>query len=405
METIRPNTEFRAHDRTSSQDPAAGGGADHARGTFIALVAVLLAFGTLMVQSASITSWPTDFEQVYLSRHVVFLVAAVSAAAACSFLPAGFWIRAAPWIFWATVALLGLVLVPGIGTRVNGAQRWLRFGPLSLQPSELAKIALPLMLCRLALARRDRWKNLFAGTIPIVWPIAIVVPLVLVEPDLGTAVFLTLGAGIALFVAGWPLRHLILAVAVVVPLAGTLVALRPYQLQRITGFIAAWSDTGEAPYQLQQSLLSLGEGGLLGVGLGQGWQKLSFLPEANTDFVFAVVGEELGLTGTLGVLAIWAGLYVCGLHLLKRLPRDSFARPAAFTLLTQLAVQAVMNVAVVTALVPPKGIPHPLISYGGSDLVAGLAAIGIVLSLTRASSPRRLQDASTESRSMIVQRP
>ena len=392
METCQPKTEFWTH------DPHRVGSADRARSLFIALVAVLLAFGTLMVHSASITSWPTEFEQIYLSRHLVFLLVGISTAAVCSVLPPVFWRQAAPWIFWATVALLVLVLVPGLGTRVNGAQRWLRFGPLSLQPSELAKIALPLMLCRLAIARRDRWTNLLGGSLPILWPIGIVVPLVLIEPDLGTAVFLTLGAAVALFVAGWPLRHMLLAIAVVVPLAGGLVALRPYQLQRITGFVAAWSDGGKAPYQLQQSLVSLGEGGLLGVGLGRGWQKLSFLPEANTDFVFAVVGEELGLAGTLGLLAVWAGVYVAGLQLVLRLPRNSFAWPVAFTLLTQLAVQATINMAVVTALVPPKGIPHPLISYGGSDLVTGLAAIGIVLSLTRpvrSAAPQRQVPAAT----------
>lgn len=377
VETLEPKSELWTRAPTLT-DPA-----DHARNMFIALVVVLLAFGTLMVHSASITSWPTEFEQIYLSRHLLFLLVGVATAAACAALPGRFWFRAAPWIFWATAALLVLVLVPGIGTRVNGAQRWLRFGPLSLQPSELAKIALPLMLCRLAIARRDRWKRLLAGTVPILWPIAVLAPLVLIEPDLGTAVFLTLGAAIALFVAGWPLRHMLLAIAVVVPLAGGLVALRPYQLQRITGFVAAWSDGGEAPYQLQQSLVSLGEGGLLGVGLGRGWQKLSFLPEANTDFVFAVVGEELGLAGTLGLLAVWVGVYVCGLGIVLRLPRDGYAWPVAFTLLTQLAIQAAINMAVVTALVPPKGIPHPLISYGGSDLVTGLAAIGIVLSLTQ----------------------
>jgi cell division protein FtsW len=357
--------------------------ADHPRSLFLALITVLLAFGTLMVHSASITSWPTEFEQVYLSRHLAFLVFGASVAAACSVLPGPFWHRAAPWIFWGTVALLVAVLIPGIGTRVNGAQRWLRFGPLSLQPSELAKIALPLMLCRLAEARRERWRGFLPGTLPILWPLAVTVPLVLVEPDLGTAAFLTVGGAIALFVAGWPLRHLVLTTAVVVPMVGLLVALRPYQLQRITGFLAAWSDAGEAPWQLQQSLVSLGAGGVSGVGLGQGWQKLSFLPEANTDFVFAVVGEELGLAGTLGLVAVWAGLFVAGLAVVNRLPRTGYAWPVAFTLLTQLVLQAVLNMAVVTALVPPKGIPHPLISYGGSALVASLAAVGIILSLTR----------------------
>lgn len=132
--------------------------------------------------------------------------------------------------------------------------------------------------------------------------------------------------------------------------------------------------------------MSLGAGGITGVGLGKGWQKLSFLPEANTDFVFAVIGEELGLVGTLGLAAVWIGLYVFGLRLLRHQPRDSFAYIAGFTLLTQLVLQAALNVAVVTAMVPPKGIPHPLLSYGGSNLVVSIVSLGIVLSLSRESA-------------------
>jgi cell division protein FtsW len=160
------------------------------------------------------------------------------------------------------------------------------------------------------------------------------------------------------------------------------VSLKPYQMQRISGFLAAWTDLSQAPYQLQQSLMSLGAGGVTGVGIGRGWQKLSFLPEANTDFVFAVVGEELGLIGTLGLIAVWIGLYIAGLRTLRHLPRTGFEYAAGFTLLTQLVLQAALNVAVVTAMVPPKGIPHPLLSYGGSNLVVSIVSLGIVLSLS-----------------------
>jgi len=350
---------------------------------FLALAGVLLGFGVLMVHSASITSRPTEFEQVYLSRHMVFVCLGLAAATIAAALPAQYWRPLAPVLFLLTVALLVAVLVPGLGTRVNGSQRWLRYGNLSLQPSELAKLTLPLCLCWLIERRRQLLEGWIAGPLVLLLPIGTAVALVLLEPDLGTAMFLLGSAALVLFVSGFPLRNFIAGAACAIPLAATLVVLRPYQMKRITGFLAVWSDWKEAPYQLQQSLLTLGTGGISGVGLGKGWQKLSFLPEANTDFVFAVIGEELGLVGTLGLVLLWGGLYACGLRMLKPLRRDSFEYILGFTLLTQLVVQAALNIAVVTALVPPKGISHPLISYGGSNLVISLTALGMLLGLTR----------------------
>ena len=348
----------------------------------------MIGLGVVMVHSASITSWPSDFDRVYLSRHLTFLCLGALVAAVCANLPARVWYQFAPHLFLLTLVLLVAVLIPGVGTRVNGAQRWLRFGPISVQPSELAKLALPLFLTRLIVGRRDRIRHWFWGTLPLVWPIACVVPLVAEQPDLGTALFLITLGGMTLFLGGWPVRNFLVAGGMTVPAAITLFALKPYQLRRITGFVAAWQDFRQAPYQIKQSLLTLGAGGLNGVGLGRGWQKLSFLPEANTDFVFAVIGEELGLIGTLSLIVLWTVLYLAGLRLLRRFARDSFVYIACATLLTQLVLQAALNVAVVTAVVPPKGIPHPLISYGGSSLVVSLTAIGILISLSCARSGR-----------------
>lgn len=336
-----------------------------------------------MVYSASITSWPTEFERIYLSRHLLFFLLGGSAAAVCAYLPGRFWYRVSPVLFLVCMALLLLVLVPGIGTKVNGAQRWLRLGSFSLQPSELAKIALPLLVCRLIAARRDRLSHWWSGTVPILLPIIAVVPLVIIQPDLGTTLFLLTGCMVALFVGGWPIRNFLLSVLAVIPCGFYLVALKPYQIQRITGFLDAWADWNQAPYQMKQSLISMGAGGFFGSGLGKGWQKLGFVPEANTDFVFAVVGEELGMLGTLSLVAFWIALYVTGVRLLSYLERRSFAAIAGLTLLTQIVFQAALNVAIVTGMVPPKGISHPLISYGGSNLVVTLVSLGIILSLSR----------------------
>lgn len=361
---------------------------DFLKKLFIAEGCVLLGLGLLMVHSASVTSRPTDFDDVYLSRHLLFLSVGLLAAGSAALLPPRFWQRAAPWLFLLTLILLIIVLVPGVGTRVKGAQRWLRYGGSSLQPSELAKIAVPLLTCRWIVAAGPRITTWHSGIVPLLLPTALVVPLILLQPDLGTAVFLTGTTLLTLFIAGWPLRNFVLGLSLSVPAVLSFLVMKPYQQRRITGFLQTWADWDAAPYQIKQSLVTFGAGGFVGVGLGKGWQKLSFLPEANTDFIFAVIGEELGLVGTLGLIILWCVFYLTGLRLLSALDNRSFEFLAGFSLLTMLTLQAMLNVAVVTALVPPKGISHPLISAGGSNLVVCLLSLGIVLSLTRAVAER-----------------
>lgn len=352
---------------------------------FLSLSTVLIGFGVLMVHSASVTSWPTEFEQVYLTRHIRFLVIALVAASIAGMMPARFWIKMAPWMFLGTILLLGAVLVPGVGTKVNGAQRWLRLGGFSMQPSELAKITLPLFLARLAVNRRENLRRIFRGTVPFAFPVASTVVLVVLEPDLGTTLFLAGSSALVLFLAGWPVRNFVLGIGASASGIVFLVTAYSYRLRRITDFVSVWTDFSNSDaWQLKQSLITLGSGGFWGVGLGRGHQKLSFLPESNTDFVFAVAGEELGLAGTIGLVALWCGVFWAGLQLFRRFRPDCFCTVVALTLLTQLVGQALLNTAVVTALVPTTGIPHPLVSYGGSSLVVSVVSLGIIVSLSRA---------------------
>lgn len=352
---------------------------------FLSLTSVLIGFGVLMVHSASITSWPTEFEQVYLARHLKYLTIGVIAASVAGCMPARFWLRAAPWFFAVTILSLGLVLVPGIGTRVNGAARWLRFGPVSMQPSELAKITMPLFLAAMVIKRRERLNKLFRGTVPFLIPVGIVTTLVVLEPDLGTTLFLLGSACLVLFFGGWPLRNFVVGIVMACGGCVYLVLAQAYRMRRITEFVSVWTDFKNSDaWQLKQSLVTLGAGENWGVGLGRGSQKLSFLPESNTDFVFAVVGEELGLAGTLGLAALWCGVFWSGTRLVRKLRSDCFASIVSMAFLTQLVGQALINAAVVTALLPTTGIPHPLVSYGGSSIVVSVLSIGIVVSLSRA---------------------
>lgn len=364
---------------------------DASRGLFISLTGVLLGFGLIMVHSASITSWPTTFERVYLSRHAVFLIVAVCSSCVCAALPARFWWKASPYLFLLTLALLVLVLLPGVGTQVNGARRWLRAGGISIQPSEIAKLTLPLFMGRILVRHRQRIRHWFHGTVPVLAPLALAAPLVFIEPDLGTAVFLVVVASLLLWLAGWPIRNYLVCLVILLPCAGLFLSMKPYQLERIRGFVSTWRDVNLAPYQIRQSLMSLGEGGIQGVGVGKGWQKLSFLPEANTDFVFSVVGEELGLLGTSCLIVIWSGFFLSGYAILRRHDRSSYPYLVGMVLLTEFVLQAAINTAVVTAVLPPKGISHPFLSYGGSNLIVSLTAVGIILSL--ASTPTSEGDA------------
>ena len=347
---------------------------------------LLLAVGLLMVYSASITSRPSALEEVYLSRQVTFLMFAVAVAAGCTLIPAGCWRRLAPLMFVLTLILLAAVLTTPFGVSVNGARRWLKLWGLTLQPSELAKLSLPLLICRLSADDCWRVQGWLRSMVRVALPTGLILGLIVAEPDLGTTLFLGVICGVALWLCGWPLSRFLTIGALAVPAVGVLIAARPYQIARLQGFLAAWRDFDLAPYQLRQSLTALGSGGPLGTGLGLGQQKLSFLPEANTDFAFAVIGEELGLLGTCGVIVLWGALFGLGLKLLAPLKRGSFEHAAGLTLLTSLVLQATLNMAVVLALVPPKGISLPLISYGGSSLLVSLAALGILISLSRGTS-------------------
>ncbi|WP_437229686.1 FtsW/RodA/SpoVE family cell cycle protein [Planctomicrobium sp. SH661] len=357
-------------------------------GLFLTFAGMLLAIGMLMVYSSSFTSVPSEEEQTFLTRQMIFLLLAGLGGIGASRVPAGVWKTVAPLLYAGTVCMLILVLIPGIGRSVNGAQRWFRLGPMSLQPSETAKLTLPLILCTLISRQRLQQRWSLTNLITFCGLSLIPMGLIVVEPDLGTAIFVGLTALLALWLSGCPVKYFIMTLLPACPLGLMFFALKPYQLARLRGFVDTWIHPEEAPYQIQQSLVTLGVGGISGVGLGQGWQKLSFLPEANTDFVMAVIGEELGLVGTLGVLGLWTGIYLTGLKLVRRVPNGSFERALAMTLLTALVVQAVVNMAVITALVPPKGISHPFISYGGSNLGLSIFCLGMIVSLTRLPDTR-----------------
>jgi cell division protein FtsW len=286
-----------------------------------------------------------------------------------------------PYVYYlagASVLVLVLVMVPGIGVRVNGAQRWIDFGPMRLQVSEIGKLGLLFMMAHyLASYRRDLDDFLKGYFVPCTL-LATICGLIIIEPDFGTAFLCGLVGGVMMFLAGVRLLYLIPTGILGVGLFSLAVYLDPIRLQRVTSFLDVEANRSDSAYQLWQGILAFGAGGIHGVGLGSGRQQMSFLPEAHTDFIFAIVGEELGLLFTIGVVVLFMTLFFVGLLQLKRAP-NLYQYLLVMGALLFVTFQALINIGVVTGCLPTKGMSLPFISYGGSNLVFMFVLMGIIL--------------------------
>jgi cell division protein FtsW len=286
--------------------------------------------------------------------------------------------RATPLLLGLSFLLLLAVLVPGIGLQVNGAQRWLGTGSVSFQPSELAKLALVLYAAELLGSKRHI--RSLRSTRPVLLVAAVMALLVAVEPDLGTALVIAGTTAALLVAAGVPLRHLAAAAAIVAGLIAIFALLEPYRRARLITFLDPWAHAGGAGFQAVQGQIALGSGGLFGVGLGQSVQKIFYLPEAHTDFILAVIGEEFGVLGVSVVLALYGLLGWAGMRA-ARAARGAYAKLLAAGLTSLILCQAALNVFAVLGLAPLTGVPLPFISYGPSNLVVLLAAMGLLLNI------------------------
>ncbi|MFN2526648.1 MAG: putative lipid II flippase FtsW [Actinomycetota bacterium] len=293
-----------------------------------------------------------------------------------------------PGILVALVLLVA-VLIPGLGLMVGGSSRWIRVGPISFQPSEFAKLALILFAAEVFARKRERALKARAHAfLPLVPVLATFALLVLLQPDLGTTILLgAIGLGM-LFVAGAPLRHVGLIGISGIFLAGAAALSEPYRRARILAFRDPWADPLNTGYQTIQSLIALGSGGWWGVGLGASRQKWLYVPNAHTDFIFAILGEEMGLMGTLVVLGLFAFITYLGIGIARDAP-DRFGLLVAAGITIWLACQALVNIGAVTASLPITGVPLPLVSFGGTSLVVTLCAIGILTSIGRAGRSAR----------------
>ena len=350
---------------------------------FLVIVACLLAIGILMVASASLVIAERQYHQpfYFLVRQLLFLGLGFIAILIIIRIPIDFWMKMSAPLLILALILLVLVLIPGIGRSVNGSRRWIGFGPLSLQVSEYVKMATVLFLASFLVRRQEEIRTKLSGFIKPMGLYCLIAILLLLEPDFGATTVIGCTVIGMMFLAGmktWQFIVLILLVG----LAFALLAISaPYRLERLTTFLNPWATAFGSGYQLTQSLIAFGRGGWFGVGLGNSVQKLFYLPEAHTDFLFAVLAEELGLFAVLTVIGLYA-LFVWRILRIGRLSQlkgKLFAAYVSYGFGIWLALQVFVNIGVNSGLLPTKGLTLPLISYGGSSLLIDCIAIGILL--------------------------
>ncbi|HXF73873.1 MAG TPA: putative lipid II flippase FtsW [Actinomycetota bacterium] len=354
-------------------------------GLLLLPTAFLTLMGLVMVLSASSVSAYARYGSsfVFFRRQLAYAAVGTIALLATARMRYRAWRTLAAPLLGATVVLLALVLHPAAGRVAGGSARWLELGPVTVQPSELAKLAVVAFAAALLERKWELLGDPLHLAVPLVPVVGLVCAMIYVQPDLGTTVIIAGTVFLLLFAAGARLRYLVASGGVLAALA--VLTMQPYQRARLVAFLDPWADARNTGYQLIQSLIALASGGWFGVGLGASRQKWMYVPNAHTDFIFSILGEELGLVGALLVVAAFGALLYGGVRVALRAP-DAFGRLLAAGIVSWLGLQTVVNLGAVTGLLPITGVPLPLLSYGGSSLVVSLAAIGILVSIARASA-------------------
>ena len=347
---------------------------------------LLAALGLVMVYSASIATaeagrYSGHNAAYFLLRHGVFLLLALAAATAVFLVPLRWWQTGAPWFFAACLALLALVLIPGIGREVNGARRWLNLWVATVQPSELMKLAAVLYAADYTVRKHAVLKNFKRGLLPMLGVMLAVAWLLLREPDFGAFVVVAVTAFGVLFLGGMSGRQFAALVGMLAAGFAVLVLSSPYRMQRIFGFMDPWSDPFGRGYQLSHALIAFGRGEWLGVGLGASVEKLHYLPEAHTDFLLAVIAEELGLAGVIAVISlfVWFVLRAFAIGRQAAMRERHFHALVAQGIGIWIGFQSLINMGVNMGLLPTKGLTLPLMSFGGSGLIVNCVAIAVLL--------------------------
>jgi len=360
------------HRKTLSYDPL-----------LLFAVLSLVGFGLVMVFSASaITAQDKLGDSFYfLKRQAVAAGIGLVGMAVAMKLGYRRMARLAYPLLILSIILLVLVLIPGLGTKVGGAKRWLRLPGISLQPAEIVKLAWVIYLSYSLAKKREKVQSFSVGFLPHLGVAGVLVVLCMLEPDFGSSVALLFLMFVMLFAAGAKLSYLVGSVLLAIPIAWTAIASSAYRMTRITAFLDPWANRKGSGYQVAESLMSIGSGGLTGLGLGDGRQKLFFLPEAHTDFIVSIIGEELGLLGIAALIALYALIIWRGIRASLH-ATEAFGTYLGLGITSLVAFQAITNMCVAMGLVPTKGLTLPFISYGGSSLIVLMGAAGLLLSIS-----------------------
>ena len=371
-------------------------------GWIIGTVVALLMVGLVMVASASISiaDHETGNPFAYFERQLLFVFLGLLAAGVAMLVPTDLWEKHSIALLVLAFVLLLLVLVPGIGHVVNGSRRWIRLGFMNFQVSEVARVLLLTYIASYAVRRADELRGSFAGFVKPVAVLAAAAVLLLAEPDFGATTVLMATGLVVLFLAGARLHYLLVPTLAGVAGLTLLALMSPYRMRRITGFLHPWIDPFDSGYQLVQSLIAIGRGEWFGVGLGSSVQKLFYLPEAHTDFVFAVLAEEFGFLGVCVVLGLFALLVGRALVISRRAAAAGlvFQSYLAASIGVWLGLQAFVNVGVNMGLLPTKGLTLPLLSYGGSSMLVSMGVMGLLLRIHHETMQSGRPSATREAR-------
>jgi len=350
----------------------------------VASVSILVAVGLIMIYSASSAVAYSDHldPAYYFKRQLMWLVVGAAVAFAAYRMDYHVLRKAAPYLLVASVLGLGLVLIPHVGIVVNGARRWIGASSFTLQPSEFAKLGLIVYLAAMLTQRGERITQLTKGLVPLFVPVILLAILVMREPDMGTASLLVMVAFAMFFAAGARIPHLLAVVATIAPFGALLVMKSAYQRARVLAFLDPWKDPQNTGFHIVQSLLALGSGGVLGAGLGASRAKFFYLPEQYTDFIFSVLGEELGVVGSVTVVLLFLVFAYRAIRIALTAP-DKFGFFLVVGCASMVVIQAFVNIGVVTSSWPVTGVPLPFISFGGSSLIVNLVCFALIANVGR----------------------
>lgn len=362
---------------------------EHADKILLLDVVLLLILGLVVVSSASVVPSYEEFgyNSYYFYHQMIYGVApGLLLAAIASRVDYRLYKKFAPLFLLAALALLLSVFVPGIGGAAKGASRWIYVFGISFQPSELAKLTFFIYLAAWLDGRKDKLRDPYQGLLPFALLICLVALPIIKQPDMGTMIVVCLVSFVMFFMAGARLKDMAALCAAGLAAVALLIKIEPYRMQRLTVFMNINEENIQgSAYQINQALLALGSGGILGLGLGQSRQKFNYLPEPMGDSIFAVMGEELGLLGLTLLIGLYLVFAVRGFRIAER-TRDSFGRLLATALTSWILLQALINICAITALIPLTGVPLPFVSYGGSAAMSLLLGVGILLNISRSAN-------------------